>query len=139
MKTYRVTWEEVVTICDRLAIKLERGEYTRILAVSRGGLVPACLLAHRLNINRVESININKLDLHGPIDLIKYQFSQNQDKFLVVDEIVDTGYTFRMIRNVLPYVYYVALYTKPKGFEFADLIGVKIIQDTWLHFPWETT
>lgn len=139
LREYKVSWEEVIKLCDRLALKLESGEYKKIIAVSRGGLIPACLLAHRLKINRIECFNVNKLDPDGGADLVRYQFISNHQGSLVVDEIVDTGYTFTTIRKILPYATYVALFTKERGAADIDFVGYEkaLLDDTWVIFPWQ--
>ena len=56
---------------------------------------------------------------------------------LVVDDLADTGSTFRAIRKILPQATYACLYVKPQGKPSADYFVTEVSQDTWIFLPWE--
>ena len=56
---------------------------------------------------------------------------------LVVDDLVDSGRTGRIIRELMPKAYFVTMYAKPKGQEVVDDFVVPVDQDERILFPWE--
>jgi xanthine phosphoribosyltransferase len=57
---------------------------------------------------------------------------------LIVDDLVDTGKTGRLVRALLPKAHFAAVYAKPKGRPLVDTFITEVSQDTWIHFPWDT-
>jgi len=58
--------------------------------------------------------------------------------FLIVDDLVDTGTTARVVRGLLPRAHFAAIYAKPAAREVVDTFIMEVSQDTWIHFPWDT-
>ena len=60
-KNYPVSWEQVQRDCRALAWKLLdiRSDWSRLITVARGGLVPAAIIARELNIRLVDTICIS--------------------------------------------------------------------------------
>ena len=58
--------------------------------------------------------------------------------FLIVDDLVDTGATARVVRALLPRAHFAAVYAKPAGREAVDTFITEVSQDTWILFPWDT-
>ena len=57
---------------------------------------------------------------------------------LVVDDLVDTGQTARLVRELLPQAHFAAVYAKPMGRPAVDTFITEVSQDTWIFFPWDT-
>ena len=57
---------------------------------------------------------------------------------LIVDDLVDTGKTGRMVREMLPDAHFATVYAKPKGRPLVDTFITEVSQDTWIFFPWDT-
>jgi xanthine phosphoribosyltransferase len=57
---------------------------------------------------------------------------------LVVDDLVDTGQTAKMVREILPDAHFAAVYAKPMGRPLVDTFVTEVSQDTWIFFPWDT-
>ena len=57
---------------------------------------------------------------------------------LVVDDLVDTGQTAKMVRELLPDAHFAAVYAKPMGRPLVDTFVTEVSQDTWIFFPWDT-
>ena len=55
----------------------------------------------------------------------------------MVNDLVDTGVTARLIRDLLPKVYIATVYAKPIGRNDIDTFVTIVSQDTWIVFPWE--
>ena len=57
---------------------------------------------------------------------------------LIVDDLVDTGATARLVRDLLPEAHVAAVYAKPQGRPLVDTFITEVSQDTWIFFPWDT-
>ena len=58
--------------------------------------------------------------------------------WLVVDDLVDTGTTARIVRALLPKAHFATVYAKPQGRPQVDTFVTEVSQDTWILFPWDT-
>lgn len=123
-----------------LAARLQR-PYKGIVAITRGGMVPATLLAQHLDIRDIRTISItsyNKDGQRGQLKVIHQPDLANQGEgYLFVDDLVDSGETLKMVRTLYPKADFVVLYAKPEGKVAADVFAVEVPQDEWLVFPWE--
>lgn len=139
-KEFYVSWEDMHRTTRHLAKMLldEGRKYNSILAVSRGGLVPAAILARELNIRLVDTICISSYnhDEQGELAIIKDVLNDAED-VLIVDDLVDTGNTAKVIREKFPKARFVTVYAKPKGKPLVDMYVTDINQDTWIHLPWD--
>jgi xanthine phosphoribosyltransferase len=59
-------------------------------------------------------------------------------RVLIVDDLVDTGQTARVVRDLLPAAHFAAVYAKPMGRPLVDTFITEVSQDTWIYFPWDT-
>jgi xanthine phosphoribosyltransferase len=57
---------------------------------------------------------------------------------LIVDDLVDTGKTGRLVRAMMPEAHFASVYAKPLGRALVDTFITEVSQDTWIHFPWDT-
>lgn len=141
---YCLTWEEFHRDTRQLArqlLQVSDGElpWRGIIGIARGGLVPATILARELNIRLVDSLCIASYDhtQQGEISVLK-SVPGDGSGFLLVDDLVDTGETARLARELLPAATFVAVYAKPAGRETAAYFVREFSQNTWLHFPWDS-
>ena len=137
-ETRPVTWQDVHRATTALARKLAaEGHWHTIAAITRGGMMPAQILAIELGIRRVETIGIASYDGQdqGPPRVLK-ACEGSGEGWLVVDDIVDTGVTAEIIRNMLPEACLVAVYVKPDGEPLVDHYVTEVPQDVWIEFPW---
>ncbi len=58
--------------------------------------------------------------------------------FLIIDDLVDTGTTARMVRGLLPKAHFATVYAKPAGKDVVDTFVTEVSQSTWILFPWDT-
>ncbi len=58
--------------------------------------------------------------------------------WLLIDDLVDTGTTARLVRSVLPGAHFATIYAKPAGKPLVDTFVTEVSQDTWILFPWDT-
>ncbi len=104
-KLYPVTWDQLHRDAKALAWRLlEQGPFKGIIGVARGGLVPAAIVARELNIRLVDTLCIctyQGREQTGGEEVLK-AIEGDGDGWLVVDDLVDTGNTATIIRNMLP-------------------------------------
>lgn len=138
-----VSWDEVQNLCRKLAVRIhtERPDLSRILAITRGGLFPAGILARELNIKLIETVGIesyNGMDQQNDVVILK-EFNQRfAENVLVVDDLADTGRTLKELKKALVKPVVATLFTKPQGCVDVDYYGEEVPQDTWVRFPWDT-
>lgn len=134
-----LTWDDIRRDCRLLAAKLAPGSrFAGIVAVTRGGLVPAALLARDLDIRVIETICVASYDarLRGTVEVLK-GLRGDGEGWLVVDDLADSGATARALRALLPKAHIAALYAKPDGLADLDTFVTTIEQNVWIVFPWE--
>lgn len=136
-----ISWEDFHQHAKQLAVKLkENGPWTKIVAVSRGGLLPAGILAYELDIRNVEVVNMSSYDgekQRSKTDIdIKSFVGEVDEHTIVIDDLSDTGNTFRLLRQEFPNAHFAAVYAKSKGKSFVDFYASEM-PDKWIVFPWD--
>ena len=145
-KAFPVSWDQFHRDARALAWRLaSSGPFEAIVAITRGGLVPAAIIARELNLRIIETVcvasyhdykNQGGLRLLKPIDAGLLQ-NAGSAKVLVVDDLVDTGATVKLVREMLPDAHYATVYAKPQGRPMVDTFITEVSQDTWIYFPWD--
>lgn len=137
---YMLSWDEVHSDSMQLAERLLGQTFDQIVAITRGGMIPAAILARELGIRRVDTLCISSYSHTEQSDIAQLKDVQDKAlKTLVVDDLVDTGETAVAVRKILPDAKLVTLYAKPKGEELTDDYIALFEQDCWLHFPWDSS
>jgi xanthine phosphoribosyltransferase len=142
-RTYlTVGWEQLHRDTRALAGKLmNMGPFQGIVAVSRGGLIPAAIVARELDLRLVESVCVvtyQDEQIGRPVVTKHPSVAGDGTGFLIVDDLADTGTTARVVRGLLPKALYACVYVKPAGKETSDVHVAEVDQDTWILFPWDT-
>jgi xanthine phosphoribosyltransferase len=138
-RTFPVSWDELHRNARALAWRLlDLGPWQGIVAVTRGGLVPAAIVARELDIRLVDTICIASYDdrQQGNIVVLK-PVAGDGAGWLIVDDLVDTGRTARIVRDMLPKAHFATVYAKPAGRPLVDTFITEVSQDTWILFPWD--
>ena len=140
-KKFKLTWDALHTNTQKLAEKLmPRDQWKGIIAVTRGGLVPASILAYELGIRYVDTVCISSYEDQHQRELSVLKQAQGDGTgFIVVDDLVDTGVTAKKIRENYPNARFVTVCAKPAGKPFVDDYIIDIPQDTWIDLPWDHT
>jgi xanthine phosphoribosyltransferase len=137
-----VTWDQLHRDARALATTLApMGPWQGIVAVTRGGLIPAAIVARELELRVVESISVATYDeeeMGEPRVLKGAPAAGDGTGFLIIDDLVDRGSTARLVRRLLPKAYFACLYAKPEGKATTDLFVAEVPQSTWILFPWDT-
>lgn len=146
-KDFPISWEELHRNGKALAWKLlnkgplEGGKWKGIIAITRGGMVPACIMARELEVLNIETFCITSYDVkeQSETKILKKPSTVDNDGegWLVVDDLVDTGKTFELVRELYPKAHYACIYVKPMGEKQTDTYVTAFSQDTWVHFPWD--
>jgi xanthine phosphoribosyltransferase len=144
-KAFPVSWDQFHRDARALAWRLaEAGPFEALVAITRGGLVPAAIVARELGIRVIESVCVASYQhttqgdlrvLKGIGDEVKAVASR---RVLIVDDLVDTGKTAKLVRDLLPGAHFAAVYAKPLGRPLVDTFITEVSQDTWIFFPWDT-
>jgi xanthine phosphoribosyltransferase len=147
-KHFPVSWDEFHRDARALAWRLSAaGPFEAIVAVTRGGLVPAAIVARELGIRVIETVCVASYDhiSQGELRLLKAVADSiialgggNGKGVLIVDDLVDTGKTARVVRDILPKAHFATVYAKPMGRPMVDTFITEVSQDTWIFFPWDT-
>jgi xanthine phosphoribosyltransferase len=120
---------------------MDNEPYTGIVAISRGGLIPAAIIARELDVRLVESVCVvTYQDEHRgePVVTKAPVAAGDGTGFLIVDDLVDSGTTARVVRALLPKAHFACIYAKPLGRDTVDSFVTEVSQDTWILFPWDT-
>lgn len=134
-----LTWSDIEDASAELVRGLgSRARFQGVVAISRGGMVPAGLAVRLLDTRLVDTLCIAVYDdrIRGEPRLVK-GIAGDGDGMLVVDDVADTGVTLGLVRRLLPRAHIAALYVKPAGRPFVDSYARAVDQDCWITFPWE--
>jgi xanthine phosphoribosyltransferase len=147
-KHFPVSWDQFHRDARALVWRLaSAGPFQAIVCVTRGGLVPAAIVARELNIRLIETVCVASYShttqgqlkvLKGVADSIVAIGGGRGKGVLIVDDLVDTGKTARVVREVLPEAHFATVYAKPMGRPMVDTFITEVSQDTWIFFPWDT-
>jgi xanthine phosphoribosyltransferase len=139
-----ISWDELHRdtreLCARL-VEMDR-DWTSIVAVTRGGLIPAGIIARELDVRLVDTICVvsyrgDQAQNQGEAELLKAPEGDGEG-VLLVDDLVDTGRTASKVREALPEAFFATVYAKPEGRPLTDMCIREVPQTTWIRFPWDT-
>jgi xanthine phosphoribosyltransferase len=142
-KRFPVSWDQFHRDTRALAWRLSgAGPFEVIVTITRGGLVPAAIVARELGIRIIETISISSYRDRKQAEIvvlksITAEILKRESGVLVVDDLVDTGATARIVRDLLPAAHFAAVYAKPQGRPLVDTFITEVSQDTWIDFPWD--
>ncbi|HZY13003.1 MAG TPA: xanthine phosphoribosyltransferase [Beijerinckiaceae bacterium] len=142
-KLFPVSWDQFHRDARALAWRLSgSGPFDTIVTITRGGLVPAAIVARELGIRIIETISIASYrdKAQSEIKVLKGiapEILARGTGVLVVDDLVDTGATARVVRDLLPAAHFATVYAKPQGRPLVDTFITEVSQDTWIYFPWD--
>lgn len=145
-KAFPVSWDQFHRDARALAWRLAgAGSFEAIVCITRGGLVPAAIVARELGTRIIETVCIasyHEYRTQGGLQVLK-TISPEVVKLgdgkgvLVIDDLVDTGSTARVVREMLPHAHFATVYAKPLGRPLVDTFVTEVSQDTWIYFPWD--
>jgi xanthine phosphoribosyltransferase len=147
-KAFPVSWDQFHRDARALAWRLsDKGTWQAIVCVTRGGLAPAMIIARELGIRVIETVCVasyHEYQEQGGLKVLKPVSKEIVDLaggsgagVLVIDDLVDTGKTARLVREMVPKCHYATLYAKPQGRPLVDTFITEVSQETWIYFPWD--
>ena len=148
-KAFPVSWDAFHRDARALAWRLaDAGPFRAVVCITRGGLVPAAIVARELNLRIIETVCVTSYGTpgaQGKLELLKppaeriVAIAGGEGRgVVIVDDLVDTGGTARIVRGLLPKAHFAAVYAKPLGRPLVDTFITEVSQDTWIFFPWDT-
>ncbi len=142
-KMFPVSWQELHRDAKALAWRLHgMRPWRAIVAITRGGLVPAAIVARELDLRIIDTVSVKSYDHQsiGGTEIIKTATLGGADNscLLIIDDLVDTGATAKVVRELLPDAHFATVYAKPAGRPLVDTYVTEVSQDTWIMFPWDS-
>jgi hypoxanthine phosphoribosyltransferase len=137
-KKVNYSWDSIDNLVTNIHNRASHWKPTHIVGITRGGLIPAVMLSHRLDLP-MEVLGVsfrdNKATHHTKFKPIP------DARYLVVDDINDSGMTFSVVSQVFKnrHLHFVtaALINKEKSGFSVDFYGEMFYDDDWINFPWE--
>ena len=151
-KGFHVSWDQIHRDARALAWRLDGkvpddGNWRAVVAITRGGMAPAMIVARELDIRTVDTISVKsyhsgggKADQRREAEVLKSPNAEimgDGTGVLVVDDLVDSGKTLELVRQLYPNAHFACVYAKPEGEKQADTYITSVSQDTWIFFPWD--
>ena len=146
-KGFHVSWDQIHRDARALAWRLDGngpddGAWRAVVAITRGGMAPAMIIARELDIRTVDTISVKSYDnqTQSAATVLKAPDADlmgDGTGILVIDDLVDTGKTLEVVRDLLPKAHFATVYAKPKGAPMVQSYITEVSQDTWIFFPWD--
>ncbi len=147
-KAFPVSWDQFHRDARALAWRLAgAGPFQLIVCITRGGLVPAAIVSRELEIRLIETVCVASYHdyksqgetavLKGISPEVAAAGGEGGGGILIVDDLVDTGRTAAIVREMLPKAHFATVYAKPMGRPMIDTFVTEVSQDTWIYFPWD--
>ena len=144
-----LTWERFGAATRELARSVVDSGYEpeMVIAIARGGLIPAGALAYAIGIKAAGTLNVEFYsDIEETLpDPVVLEPLLDTDavigkRLLVVDDVADSGRTLELVLGLLrrhtPEVRSAVLYTKPRTIVRPDYSWQET--DLWINFPWSS-
>ena len=119
-----ISWVELHRDARYLSEQLHsKGSWKGIIAITRGGLVPAALVARELDIRLIDTICVTSYgagkgggaeQVQTEVKVLKGVVGDG-DGYLLIDDLVDSGTTAKAVRALLPKAHFATVYAKPAG------------------------
>ncbi|MCA3508463.1 MAG: xanthine phosphoribosyltransferase [Rhodobacter sp.] len=146
-KGFHVSWDQIHRDSRALAWRLdgrgpEGGGWKAVVAITRGGMIPAMIVSRELDIRVVDTISVKSYSHQSQTEARVTKSPQQElmgdgTGILVVDDLVDTGRTLELVRRLYPKAHFATVYAKPSGRPMVDSYITEVSQDTWIFFPWD--
>src|SRR5262249_23642955 len=146
-KIFPVSWDQFHRDSRALAWRLSgAGPFEAVGCINPGGLLPAAIVGRELRIPVIRTVCVAGLDpprqagwkiLKDVAASVIARGGSGGAGVLIVDDLVDTGQTAKVVRGILPRAHLAAVYAKPMGRPMVDTFITEVSQDTWIYFPWD--
>ena len=145
MEVLKFSFDEISLMSRLIATRCKEQDFSHVIGIARGGLIPATIISYELDIPLVTcSVSSyhgsTKSELNVTEDLKISKFTETSN-LLLVDDICDTGETMQWLSNKLNFGNIkhkrVCIFTKSEHTEYLDHYGSVVPDDKWIVFPWE--
>ncbi len=151
-KGFHVSWDQLHRDARALAWRLQgqgpdNGYWKAVVAITRGGMAPAMIVARELDIRTVDTVSVKsyhsgggKADQRREAQVLKSPDADlvgDGTGVLIIDDLVDSGKTLELVRSLYPKAHVATVYAKPQGRPQVDTFITGVSQDTWIFFPWD--
>ncbi len=146
-KGFHISWDQIHRDARALAWRLDgkgpdNGAWKAVVGITRGGLVPAMIVARELDIRVVDTISVKSYNHQERAEAKVIKAPQAEimgdgTGVLIVDDLVDTGKTLELVRAMYPKAHFATVYAKPQGRPMVETFITEVSQDTWIFFPWD--
>ena len=147
-KGFHISWDQIHRDSRALAWRLQElgpqddGGWRVVVAITRGGMAPAMIVARELDIRIVDTISVKSYNhqTRSEARVLKAPDAElvgNGEGVLIVDDLVDSGKTLELVRARYPKAHFATVYAKPAGRPQVDTFITEVSQDTWIFFPWD--
>ena len=151
-KGFHISWDQIHRDSRALAWRLDGkgpddGAWKAIVAITRGGMAPAMIIARELDVRTVDTISVKSYHSSGgaaderrDAQVLKFPDADMMGDgtgILIIDDLVDSGKTLEVVRNLYPQAHFATVYAKPLGEPMVDTFITGVSQDTWIFFPWD--
>lgn len=134
------SWEDIRLLTKIVADKVKRSKtkYDIILGITNGGIIPARLIAQDLNMVHIQFIPVRYKKLI-PKEMPNLDLTK---KYLVVDDIYDTGDIFNKVHDALTnlhcdYAFLMKRFDNIVENKPTVFTGKILNHEKWIVFPWE--
>jgi xanthine phosphoribosyltransferase len=151
-KGFHISWDQIHRDSRALAWRLDgkgpdNGNWRAVVAITRGGMAPAMIVARELDIRTVDTISVmsyqqgsGAADQRREATVLKSPDTKlmgDGTGILILDDLVDSGKTLELVRELYPNAHFATVYAKPEGEPQVDTFITGVSQDTWIFFPWD--
>jgi xanthine phosphoribosyltransferase len=151
-KGFHISWDQIHRDSRALAWRLDGkgpldGAWKAVVAITRGGMAPAMIVARELDIRTVDTISVKSYhsgggaaDQRREAEVLKHpdpEIMGDGEGILVIDDLVDSGKTLELVRKLYPKAHFATVYAKPAGKPMVESFITEVSQDTWIFFPWD--
>jgi len=129
------SWLEIESLVKELALQIRKSgrKYDGILGITNGGIIPAKLLSRELGVDTIQFIPVrNKAMIKAEMPIL-----QANKRYVVVDDIYDTGDTYRKVADALTGFACDFCFCMSRRDQDVGLSPKVLNHDKWIVFPWE--
>ena len=130
-----ITWQDVDYFSLEIAYAAKKENIKEVVGISRGGLIPGVIISNALDVPFSSFVWQTR---DGELKEPSKVFGYNDAKYLIVDDMVDSGKTMLDIMSLAPKAKKAVIFNKREDIVL-DIVGQELYNvEEWCVFPWET-
>lgn len=147
-----LTWDEYFKLCDNLVEQSIHIGFTDIVAIARGGFLPAQYIAYKMNVKRIHNFGMSSYsDTDKKLNDEEVKIYQciltpftKEQRVLIVDDIADSGRTLetciRLQANEFGHAKILdiaTLHYKSRSLIKPNYFAQKVESNVWVVYPYD--